>query len=131
MPTSGSARSGSTPLATPASSVGGRVTNDHEIFDQTVVAVAHYRAREGAEDTIAALLAEYSRLVQAEPGCAAFSAHQAYEDPREFVLYEQYRDRAAFDQHRASPHYLSIARVRIRPLLERREVMLYRGALGP
>jgi quinol monooxygenase YgiN len=107
------------------------VTNDHEVFDQAIVVVAHYRAQEGAQDTVAALLAEYSRLVLAEPGCAAFSAHQAYEDPREFVLCEQYHDRTAFDQHCASPHYLSIARDRIRPLLEHRDVTLYRAALGP
>lgn len=107
------------------------MTNDHEVVDQAVVVVAHYRAQEGAEETVAALLAEYSGLVRAEPGCAAFSAHQSCEDPREFVLCEQYHDRTAFDQHCASPHYLSIARDRIRPLLDRRDVTLYKGALGP
>lgn len=107
------------------------MTNDHEVVDQAVVVIAHYRAQEGAEDTVAALLAEYSGLVRAEPGCAAFSAHQAYEDPREFVLCERYRDRTAFDQHYTSPHYLSIARDRIRPLLDRRDVTLYKGTLEP
>jgi quinol monooxygenase YgiN len=95
-----------------------------------VVVVAHYRTQAGADDKVAALLAEYTGLVRAEPGCAGFSAHRAREDPREFVLFEHYQDRAAFDQHVASEHYASIARDRIRPLLDRREVAFYGEALG-
>ncbi|MBA2310468.1 MAG: antibiotic biosynthesis monooxygenase [Pseudonocardiales bacterium] len=97
--------------------------------EQSVVVVAHYRAQEGNDDTVAQLLAEYAPLVQAEPGCEAFTAHRASEDPREFVLFEQYRDRAAFDAHVESVHFLEIARDRIRPMLDSRDVMLYGGAL--
>ncbi len=97
--------------------------------DETVVVVAHYRAQPGNDDTVAELLATYAPLVRAEPGCAAFTAHRASEDPREFVLFEQYRDKAAFDAHVESVHFLEIARDRIRPMLDRRDVMLYGGAL--
>lgn len=34
------------------------------------------------------------------------------------------------NQHVESPHFLSIARDRIRPLLEHREAVLYGGPLG-
>jgi quinol monooxygenase YgiN len=106
------------------------MTNDEQAIDEAVVVVARYRVQAGAEDTVNTLLAEYSALVRAEPGCAAFSAHRAREDPREFVLFEHYRDRTAFDHHVASTHYASIARDRIRPLLEHRDVALYGGAVG-
>jgi quinol monooxygenase YgiN len=97
--------------------------------DETIVTVAHYRAQEGKDDEIAQLLADYSQLVRAEPGCERFTAHRAGEDPREFVLFEQYRDKAAFDAHVESVHFLEIARDRIRPMLDSRDVMLYGGAL--
>jgi quinol monooxygenase YgiN len=95
-----------------------------------VVVVAHYRAQAGADDEVAALLADYSALVRAEPGCAGFSAHRGREDPQDFVLFEHYQDQAAFDQHVASEHYAAIARDKIRPLLESREVAFYGEALG-
>lgn len=93
--------------------------------------VAHYRAQEGADDEVADLLAEYTALVRAEPGCAAFSAHRARDDPRAFVLFEEYHDQNAFDQHVASEHFASVARDKIRPLLESRDVVFYGGSLGP
>ena len=41
-----------------------------------------------------------------EPGCLRFDVHRVADDPHRFVLYEIYRDEAAFyDEHRAAPHY--------------------------
>jgi autoinducer 2-degrading protein len=41
-----------------------------------------------------------------EPGCLRFDVHRSIEDEHRFVLYEIYRDEAAFyDEHRSSVHY--------------------------
>lgn len=41
-----------------------------------------------------------------EPGCLRFDVHRSTEDPSSFVLYEIYRDPAAFyDEHRSTVHY--------------------------
>jgi len=41
-----------------------------------------------------------------EPGCLRFDVLRTAEDPHRFVLYEVYRDEAAFYQeHRSAPHY--------------------------
>lgn len=90
-----------------------------------VVVVAHYRARVGNAEAVAAALRDYVPLVRAEPGCLAFTVHRSREDRREFLLHEQYRDDDALDAHRASAHFRAVARVRIWPLLERRESLLY------
>lgn len=90
-----------------------------------VVVVARYRARVGNTEAVAAALRDYVPLVHAEPGCLAFIVHRARDDLREFLLYEHYRDDAALDAHRASAHFRAVARVRIWPLLERREAVLY------
>ena len=87
--------------------------------------MARYRARVGNAEAIAAALRDYVPLVRAEPGCLACTVHRAQQDRREFLLYEQYRDDDALDAHRASTHFRAVARVRIWPLLERRESVLY------
>lgn len=89
-----------------------------------IVVVAKYRAAAGAEESVATALKQYVPMTRAEPGCAMFVAHRSREEPRDFVLYEQYRDAAALDAHRASEHFASVAKDRIWPMLESREVAL-------
>ncbi len=47
-------------------------------------------------------LAEASRR---EPGCVTYIPHETAGEPGSIVIYEQYRDEAALDAHRASPHF--------------------------
>jgi quinol monooxygenase YgiN len=44
--------------------------------------------------------------VQDEPGCLRFDVVQSQKDPCEVWFYEVYRDRAAFDAHTKTPHFL-------------------------
>jgi quinol monooxygenase YgiN len=46
-------------------------------------------------------LQEHSRQ---EPGCLMYVGHQSTQEPRRFLIYEQYRDQAALDAHR-NAHY--------------------------
>ena len=70
-----------------------------------VTIVARYRARPGEGDAVAAALTAHVAATRAEPGCLQFDACRSVDDPDEFVLYETYRDEAAFESHRASPHF--------------------------
>jgi quinol monooxygenase YgiN len=47
-------------------------------------------------------LAHASRL---EPGCVSYIPHFLADDPNTVLIYEQYRDDAALDAHRASLHF--------------------------
>jgi autoinducer 2-degrading protein len=41
-----------------------------------------------------------------EPGCLRFDVQRSVDDPNRFMLYEIYRDAAAFyDEHRSTVHY--------------------------
>ncbi len=40
-----------------------------------------------------------------EPGCATYIPHEVGGDSSLIMIYEQYRDEAALDAHRASPHF--------------------------
>lgn len=43
--------------------------------------------------------------VKDEPGCLRFDVAQDQDDPNRFYLYEVYRDEAAFEAHRQTPHF--------------------------
>jgi quinol monooxygenase YgiN len=47
--------------------------------------------------------AEHSE--QDEPGCLRFDVLQDRDDPNRFYFYEVYRDEAAFEAHRQTPHF--------------------------
>ena len=44
-----------------------------------------------------------------EPGCVNYVPHFVDGDPDFVVIYEQYRDEAALEAHRASPHFKQYA----------------------
>ena len=40
-----------------------------------------------------------------EPGCVSYVAHFVSDDATTVLIYEQYRDDAALEAHRATPHF--------------------------
>ena len=67
--------------------------------------VARIRAAKGKGDALAALITEQTAAVlKAEPGCLVYRLHRSAKDPDLFLFYEVYRDEAALDAHRKSPH---------------------------
>lgn len=60
-------------------------------------------------EEIARILLELTPASRAEPGCVTYIPHRVESDPNTIVLYEQYRDRAALEAHRASPHFAKYA----------------------
>lgn len=83
--------------------------------------VARYYVKEGAEGEVMAHMREMMAASSAEPGCRLYVAHQSTEEPRRIVIYEQYDDEAAFQEHLNAPHFSQIVKARIWPLLESRE----------
>ena len=68
---------------------------------------AHLRAHEEAAGKFRDRLLRHARIcLETEPGCQRFDIHQEAKDPSLFLLIEIYADEAAFEAHRASPHYL-------------------------
>ncbi len=92
---------------------------------QMITAVAQYHAQPGEGDRIAGVLAKHVASTRAEPGCVQFVAYRSAEDADRFLLYEQYVDEAAFEVHRASPHFRLFIQETIIPLLLERRVSRY------
>lgn len=82
-----------------------------------LVVIAQYRTRAGKGDEVASVLALHRPATVAEPGCRAFVVNRSQDDGDRFVLYEQYADEAAFEAHRASPHFKRYIEGQVVPLL--------------
>ncbi len=90
-----------------------------------VTVIGRYRALPGHAEEIADVLAEHVAATRAEPGCVQFVAYRESEEPESFLLYEQYVDRAAFEAHRATPHFRRYVEGTIVPLLAERRWSRY------
>jgi autoinducer 2-degrading protein len=64
-----------------------------------------YIIKPGHEEQAAELLRKMIEPTRAEPGNVIYFAHRSAAEPRKFFLYEQYVDMAAFEAHRATPHF--------------------------
>lgn len=65
--------------------------------------LAELKAKEGKVDEAKAFLRTLAAQVKAsEPGTRTYAVHQRKEDPRSFIVYEQYADEAAFQTHMAN-----------------------------
>jgi quinol monooxygenase YgiN len=65
--------------------------------------------RSDDRDEIAQILRELTRLTRQEEGCISYIPHVVDGNPDTIVIYEQYRDEAAAEFHRATPHFAKYA----------------------
>jgi quinol monooxygenase YgiN len=90
------------------------------------VVSAHWRAKEGKEARLAAVIEEMTPPSRAEPGNLFYQAQRAVDDPQLFYLYEQYADEAAYEAHMDSEHFTRLVKEEAIPeLLEARERAFY------
>lgn len=89
------------------------------------VLVARMTAREGEEEGAADLIRQLAQASAGEPGNVHYIAHRDPEDPRVFLMYEQYRDKAAFEEHGQTAHFKTLAVEQLFGLMESRERAFY------
>jgi quinol monooxygenase YgiN len=65
--------------------------------------------RSDDRDEITQILRELTRFSRQEDGCVSYVPHFVESDPDTIVIYEQYRDEAAVEHHRATPHFAKYA----------------------
>jgi (4S)-4-hydroxy-5-phosphonooxypentane-2,3-dione isomerase len=82
--------------------------------------------RPGHEQQVADLFQPLTEASRKEPGCVLYVAHQHRDDPRKFLVYEQYKDDAALEAHRNSEHFRRYAADGLYQFVESREADLYR-----
>jgi quinol monooxygenase YgiN len=90
-----------------------------------VVLAVTWMAKAGHEAEVAAVLEKLSGEARKEPGCAMFQVHRHRTEPRRYFIYEQYKDDAALEAHRATPHFLQFARKDLPKVADRVEGNLF------
>ena len=60
---------------------------------------AEFTVREGSEARVAEMMAELTAHVRREPGNVMFLPYTRETNPREYFVFEVYRDQAAFEEH--------------------------------
>jgi quinol monooxygenase YgiN len=89
------------------------------------VLVVRMKVAEGNEDRAAEIIPELASASRGEPGCELYIPCRDPEDPRSYLFFEQYRDKAAFEEHGASEHFQRLAAGELFGLMESRERSFY------
>lgn len=89
------------------------------------VLIAKWTAKEGEEENVRAALQRLHGPSNAEEGCLMWVPHVDRENPRVFLVYEQYVDAAALEAHSTSEHFRQHALEDAIPRLESRERTFY------
>jgi quinol monooxygenase YgiN len=90
-----------------------------------VVLAVTWMSKAGREAEVVGVFSKLSEESRKEPGCTMYQVHRHKTEPRRFFVYEQYKDDAALEAHRASPHFLQYAKKELPKLGERVEGHLY------
>jgi quinol monooxygenase YgiN len=89
------------------------------------VVVARWIPREDHEQDVLTILTRLAAASREEAGCRDYRLHHSRDNPREYLLYEVYDDKQAFDAHVASDHFQQLVLNEGIPLLENRERDFY------
>lgn len=84
--------------------------------------IAHYYAKPGNGDRVAALLVELTEATRNEPKNLYYDFFRSPVDPDHIVILEQYTDADGLAVHRETEHFQRLGFGTIIPLLDRREV---------
>ena len=90
-----------------------------------IVLAVTWKAHTGKEHETARVFSILQAESRKEPGCVMYVVHRGHEDRSRFFVYEQYKDQAALDAHRATPHFQQYARGELLKLGERLDAHLY------
>jgi autoinducer 2-degrading protein len=71
-------------------------------------------------DEAAGMLAHLAALSRLERGCSGFEACRSNDDPRVFVLFEQWENEAALDTHYTTDHFTKLGVNGIQAIAESR-----------
>jgi quinol monooxygenase YgiN len=63
----------------------------------------------GHENEVTEMFRKLQAATRQEPGCIAYVAQRSRENPRHYLVYEQYKDESALEEHRNSAHFKKFA----------------------
>ena len=90
-----------------------------------MVLAVTWMAKAGRENDVAQVFGKLTEESRKEPGCLMYVVHRHKTEPRRFFIYEQYKDDAGLEAHRAAAHFLQYAKKELPKIADRVEGNLY------
>ncbi len=90
-----------------------------------IVLAVTWMANPGHEFAVAEIFVKLQAASRQEPGCLMYVVHRHRTNPCLFFIYEQYRNDAALEAHRQSPHFQQYAVTSLQNIGERIQGELY------
>jgi quinol monooxygenase YgiN len=85
-----------------------------------ITLAVNYVIRPGHEHEAEGFLRELRTESRREPGCRTYDVHRSVDEPRAFLIFEQYDDLAALEAHRQTPHFTRLGRNGLQTIMESR-----------
>ena len=63
----------------------------------------------GHDNEVTDMFLKLQAATRQEPGCIAYVVQRSRENPHHYLVYEQYKNEAALEEHRNSPHFKKFA----------------------
>ena len=90
-----------------------------------LILAVHVTIKAGHEEQVLEAFRNLEIETRREPGCIFYVVQRSREDPRRFLVYEQYTDQAALEAHRNSPHFKKYAAEGFYRFVEERQAELF------
>ena len=90
-----------------------------------LILVVRVTIKAGHENEVLVPFRKLQDETRREPGCIMYLVQRSREDSRRYLIYEQYKDQAALDTHRASPHFKEYATNGFYRFVEERQAELF------
>ncbi|HSU89297.1 MAG TPA: putative quinol monooxygenase [Terriglobia bacterium] len=90
-----------------------------------LILVVRVTIKAGHEDEVLVPFRKLQEETRREPGCIMYLVQRSRDDSRRYLIYEQYKDQAALDAHRASPHFKEYATNGFYRFVEERQAELF------
>ena len=90
-----------------------------------LILVVRVTIKAGHEDEVLVPFRKLQDETRRETGCIMYLVQRSRDDSRRYLIYEQYKDQAALDTHRASPHFKEYATNGFYRFVEERQAELF------
>ena len=90
-----------------------------------LILVVRVTIKAGHEDEVLEPFLRLQEETRRETGCLTYVVQRSRENGRRYLIYEQYKDQAALDAHRASPHFSEYATNGFYRFVEERQAELF------
>ena len=90
-----------------------------------LVLAVHLTIQAGRENEVDEMFRKLQAGTRQEPGCTAYAVQRSRENSRRYLVYEQYTNEVALEEHRNSPHFKQYATNGVFLLVEHRQAELF------